>query len=951
MTTVEPIRWLHLSDFHVGKDQYGQRQIFKYILDNIASKRKIGQAPDFVFITGDLANSGRSTEYKEFVDQFLVPLSDLVKSDRILAIPGNHDVDRTQSKSVQRYGILNRLGYFLDPDEFGLAERRLLFSRFQAYSDCDCSGAAPCWICSKEGYYTQVVQVRGYNIGILGLNTAWFSDGDVQDRHELSPGKAIVEAGLEAIKGATLRIVLGHHPLNWFLDSEAEKISALFGRHRVLYLHGHLHKNQQRLEEAFSGPFLSLQSGASFQGREDEQWINRILWCEFDSTINAVKAEPLQWSTNNQEWCLDSAAFPARYRESGTDKWVLRVTAASADNEKITKNNVPIQAIGWRILDQQWLSTNLPKPSSDDILAFFDGRSPSWMEALDNSIPRRAIVSDLRQFLVSNDSAHMPCLILLLGAGGEGKSTVLRQLICEIAQMEPPIYQILWHEDPEAQLQRDYVKSLPKSTVPWLIASDDADLISKQTYELIKHLREHGRKDICFLLTARDTDWISCGAHVLNWKQYVRVHERKMKGLTKEDAALIIQAWARFGQRGLGKLAGIPPDQAVEKLAAEAKLEGEAADQEGAFLGAMLRTRFGDDLTGHVLGLLQRLRDRKRLPRGTLLEAFAYIAALHAENYLILTRDVLARALNCPTLGFLKAQVLTPLGEEAAVGSGGNVILTRHRAIAECAVKLMANKFDIDFDDIYVEIVAAAHELKAQGLFVPNLDKYEALPGHFFQKSRYELGIKLALSLHKRIPENPHFAVNLAKLYRTVGDHEMAAKVYRNSLKSMVKDRVFFRDWAASEVIASNWALVACLIAVSLSDDIESKLTADWSKRAFLVTSKALLSLFEEYQDNIFAHGCYAATLLGLQLTGVALDCTEELAQLQKQMVAREYPRSIIQNPFAMLLAALKAAWKSVEITPPNWVKSPENLSFSRLKKLLRLESDSVSPPSIQLAQ
>jgi hypothetical protein len=33
--SVEPIRWLHLSDFHVGKDEAGQRQMFKDLLKHI----------------------------------------------------------------------------------------------------------------------------------------------------------------------------------------------------------------------------------------------------------------------------------------------------------------------------------------------------------------------------------------------------------------------------------------------------------------------------------------------------------------------------------------------------------------------------------------------------------------------------------------------------------------------------------------------------------------------------------------------------------------------------------------------------------------------------------------------------------------------------------------------------------------------------------------------------
>jgi len=32
------VRWLHLSDFHVGMDDYGQRKLFREICDHIKGK-------------------------------------------------------------------------------------------------------------------------------------------------------------------------------------------------------------------------------------------------------------------------------------------------------------------------------------------------------------------------------------------------------------------------------------------------------------------------------------------------------------------------------------------------------------------------------------------------------------------------------------------------------------------------------------------------------------------------------------------------------------------------------------------------------------------------------------------------------------------------------------------------------------------------------------------------
>jgi hypothetical protein len=311
----------------VGKDNYGQRRLFSYILDQVERRVQAGAGPDMVFVTGDVANAGRPDEYREFVDSFYRPLAGQVGAgcrERIWIVPGNHDVDRSQARPVQTHGILDRLGIFLDPDEDGLAERRSIFARFRAFAGGDPTWPDddPHWLFSSRGAMIRTLDLGGSSIGILGLNTAWLSCSD-EDRHQLSAGKSIIEEGLERLADCDLRIVLGHHPLDWFRDQEINAVRARFGQHNVLYLHGHMHRTHSRYEEGGGYPFLALQAGASFQAREDELWVNRILWCSLDLERRELSVEPLSWSRDHQEWVIDGGAFPPGYRPSGTDRWVL----------------------------------------------------------------------------------------------------------------------------------------------------------------------------------------------------------------------------------------------------------------------------------------------------------------------------------------------------------------------------------------------------------------------------------------------------------------------------------------------------------------------------------------------------------------------------------------------------------------------------------------------------
>jgi predicted MPP superfamily phosphohydrolase len=223
------IRWLHLSDFHAGKDGYGQSRLFKYILEHVRSRVAAGIGPDLVFITGDIANKGQTAQYKEFYENFFLPLLECLppdSEDRIFIIPGNHDVNRTQARAVQTYDVLLRVPEFLDPTEQGHFERQVIFSRFQAYVENDLTNFDEHWLSSWAGTSRCVMDIRGLKIGVLGVNTAWLSYSD-EDRHKLSVGKGLLEDGLEALYECDLKIVLGHHPLDWFLDTDLEPMRAL----------------------------------------------------------------------------------------------------------------------------------------------------------------------------------------------------------------------------------------------------------------------------------------------------------------------------------------------------------------------------------------------------------------------------------------------------------------------------------------------------------------------------------------------------------------------------------------------------------------------------------------------------------------------------------------------------------------------------------------------------
>jgi hypothetical protein len=950
------IRWLHLSDFHVGKDNYGQRQVFKYILKHIQQKKNQGIDPDFIFITGDIGFSGRLDEYRQFTDEFIFPVGEILGEDifeRIYTIPGNHDVDRLQSKSVQRYNILEEIPYFLDPDERGVSERKNLFPRFKSFGQADLPYRNE-WIFSKEGFSSECISIKGHTIGILRINTAWLSGSD-QDQHHLSPGKGIVESGLDAIRQCDVRIVLGHHPIDWFVDKDLNAFYSMFGRDNVLYLHGHLHKNHLRYIEGAGYPFLALRAGACFQAREDERWVNGFSWHELNLESRHLVIEPLQWSKDNQEWSIDGSALPERYRAHGTDRWIIPLPGtrwSSSDSIPPSQKVQLTLPTGWQHIDKEFLSRYQSNVKDEQILRYFDGSLPGWDEALSPRIPRRAMVDELTAAVYEAQRQDKLGITLLTGAGGEGKSTVLCQAVCDLVN-QGENWKIIWRRETDGAFPKSFFIRLPRLEGTYIIASDDAENIAQNVFEAADALRKTNRLSFHFLLCCRDTDWLHANANQLPRKYPgILFTTKRLRGLSLDDAKLIVNAWEKLGQNGLRELAAakFDPEQAAQTLFAEAKSEKDA--DEGAFLGAMLRVRFGNGLKEHVKSVLLRLHERKAPPKpnGNLMDAFAYIAALHTKNLLVLSKPILASALQC-SLGDIKDKVIVPLGEEAAIATTSRLILTRHREIAKAAVEILSSDLlqylgKSEFDEIYIDLACAAEELKQSGVFVEYLDTFRNMSRYLFDEGEQSLGIRIAEELHKLRPDDMHYFVRLSQLYREARYPELSVRLFRNPLRVRYdRDRAYYYEWATAEGSYGNFGLDAWLCGVSLSDSIERRPpTVKMVVMALNGLTAVFLQLFNDsnQHDQWMIEACGAAAQLsrildqrGTISSPAALRVREESLDICKTF---SVDKVAVNVALERVHRSIRTAWEQREEDLPEWVTPGDQLSLAGFARLFGVD-------------
>jgi len=242
------------------------------LLDDIAKRREF--APelnniDLIFITGDLAYSGKESEYKlvhSFIDE-LMKITGVVKQS-IFMIPGNHDVDRSKISDESRT-IINKLGNEQAVNDLlaNSIDLEIIMKRLDGYGQFfkeHFNGDLE----FDQNHYFYVTQksISSKNISILGLNSAWAAGSD-QDQYNLFLGERQVREAIKHAGSTDLCFVLMHHPFKWLRDSDADICEPLLLDKNNIILHGHLHKTGITLQKTPSASSIIIGAGAGYESR------------------------------------------------------------------------------------------------------------------------------------------------------------------------------------------------------------------------------------------------------------------------------------------------------------------------------------------------------------------------------------------------------------------------------------------------------------------------------------------------------------------------------------------------------------------------------------------------------------------------------------------------------------------------------------------------------------
>lgn len=323
------ISWLHLSDLHFTSEHKWEQAIVLNSLmrDVLLDLRTHGLLPDLVFVTGDIANSGRPEEYVQ-AERFFNEVARVTNTDprsSWFIIPGNHDVDRTQIKPLARISATALYDTAQVNAVLADVESRALFTcRQRAYFDFVSSflGKERGW--SEQTPWTvNSVEVNGLSVDILSLNTAWAAEGGDTDQGRLVLGEFQLREVLAAADADApmLRIALMHHPLDWLRSFDQERAkSLLFGKGGVEFLlRGHLHMGRITGQFNPDARCIELAAGALW---DSATYPHGVTLVRLDADVGQGEVHLFRYSAEGRGfWKRDNFL----YEEISDGKWVFEL--------------------------------------------------------------------------------------------------------------------------------------------------------------------------------------------------------------------------------------------------------------------------------------------------------------------------------------------------------------------------------------------------------------------------------------------------------------------------------------------------------------------------------------------------------------------------------------------------------------------------------------------------
>ncbi|HZI11752.1 MAG TPA: metallophosphoesterase [Myxococcus sp.] len=467
------ITWLHLSDIHIRekKDWESDIVLRALIRDLPSLLAEHSLNPDLVFLTGDIAQSGKRQEF-ENAHRFMLQLGEATKltpAERFFLVPGNHDVDRSAVNRIVESHHQRVLSYTYEKirtevgDILGNSDLMKFYGeRLQNF--CDFTGKAlgnARGVTPQRPFRTDQIQIKNTTVGIASLCSAWTS-GPTDRKGVLLLGERQVRDMLDEIADSDLRFALLHHPLSWLHDAEEGPIRSLLssksGVHAVAS--GHLHEDRTVVEQTPGNSCLFLSAGAVYQ---ESPWKKGFLAGQIDPLTGSTRIYFFVFSPQGRGfWSIDSSAIEGA--SNGVAQFSLNpLPTLKSSSGRVTTLWSRVRAAVERVYGQVrfiGLPDHAPKPNAslEDLFIPLN-LAKSETVGHGDTVPLDHVTERIKT------ASQNPLRAVILGAPGSGKTTLINYLALTCSHEST-------HPTPLVLTVRDYARDNSKSGILGFIASN-----------------------------------------------------------------------------------------------------------------------------------------------------------------------------------------------------------------------------------------------------------------------------------------------------------------------------------------------------------------------------------------------------------------------------------------------------------------------------------------------
>jgi predicted MPP superfamily phosphohydrolase/energy-coupling factor transporter ATP-binding protein EcfA2 len=303
-TDTSKFQLLHISDLHVKEgEEFDRSVVLDPLIDRVAEDIDNGFQPEVIVVTGDIAYSGKETQYqsvKKFFDVLLKKMN--LSDDRLFIVPGNHDVDRKRYRKsdVLTYENMAALNEEFDSRYY----REDLLKGMEAYFTF-IESSYPHLLSIEERLVPFVHTLKsrcGKHMGIVGLNSAWMCRKSPDER-EIAIGEYQMIKAMNELKTngqVDSVIIVFHHPLSWLWPVD-RMICRQYLNNSVI-LCGHLHDAEEIHIQSLDSRYYQFQAGAAYEGSE---FPNRFQFVTFDWDKQEIRLDFRKFDKDRRRWALE----------------------------------------------------------------------------------------------------------------------------------------------------------------------------------------------------------------------------------------------------------------------------------------------------------------------------------------------------------------------------------------------------------------------------------------------------------------------------------------------------------------------------------------------------------------------------------------------------------------------------------------------------------------------